>query len=71
MVRYRRGNRRRELWRDTPEGLEMLDEALALHRGDAGEPVTDEDLRELGIDPDSVPDEPEKPDAPWFDENDA
>ncbi|WP_336001136.1 type II toxin-antitoxin system HicB family antitoxin [Halorientalis halophila] len=49
------------------EALEMLDEAIALHEGDAGRPVTDEDLEALGIDPDSVPDEPQEPDAPWFD----
>lgn len=34
------------------EALEMLDEAVALHTGEAGEPVTDEDLEELGLDPD-------------------
>lgn len=50
------------------EALAMLDEAVALHTGEAGEPLTDEDLRELGIDPDDVPDEPQVPDAPWFDE---
>lgn len=50
------------------EALAMLDEAVALHAGEAGEPLTDEDLRELGIDPDDVPDEPQVPDAPWFDE---
>ncbi|AXG07915.1 type II toxin-antitoxin system HicB family antitoxin [Haloplanus rubicundus] len=49
------------------EALEMLDEAVALHKGEAGDPMTDENLRELGIDPDSVPDEPREPDAPWFD----
>ena len=49
------------------EALEMLDEAVALHKGEIGEPVTDEDLRELGIGPESVPDEPQEPDAPWFD----
>ena len=49
------------------EALEMLDEAVALHTGEAGDPVTDEDLRERGIDPESVPDEPAEPDAPWFD----
>lgn len=32
------------------EALAMLAEALALHEGD-GEPVTDEDLRELDLDP--------------------
>lgn len=50
------------------KALEMLDEAVALHEGDAGRPVTDEDLRDLGIDPESVPAEPEAPDAPWFDD---
>jgi hypothetical protein len=30
--------------------------------------VTDEDLRELGIDPGSVSEEPGEPDAPWFDD---
>lgn len=50
------------------EALEMLDEAVALHTGEAGEPVTDEDLQEWGIDPDSVPGEAQKPDAPWFDD---
>lgn len=50
------------------EALAMLDEVLALHGGEAGEPLTDEDLRDLGIDPEDVPDEPEVPDAPWFDE---
>jgi predicted RNase H-like HicB family nuclease len=49
------------------EALEMLDEAVALHKGEIGEPISDDDLRELGIDPESVPDEPEVPDAPWFD----
>jgi len=48
------------------EVLEMLDEALALHDGERGRSVTDEDLEDLGIDPDSVPDEPGEPDAPWF-----
>jgi predicted RNase H-like HicB family nuclease len=33
------------------EALEMVDEAVALHTGEIGEPVTDEDLREMGIDP--------------------
>ncbi|MDZ7688429.1 MAG: type II toxin-antitoxin system HicB family antitoxin [Halobacteriales archaeon] len=49
------------------EALENLDEAVALHKGE-GEPVTDEDLREWGIDPDDVPDETQEPEAPWFDE---
>lgn len=52
------------------EALEMLDEAVALHTGEAGEPVTDEDLEELGLDPESVSDEVEVPDAPWFDDAD-
>lgn len=33
------------------EALEMLDEAVALHRGEIGREPTDEELRELGIDP--------------------
>ena len=52
------------------EALEMLDEAVALHTGEAGEPVTDEDLEELGLDPDEVPDKAGVPDAPWFDDAD-
>lgn len=31
--------------------LENLDDAVALHRGEIGRPPTDEELRELGIDP--------------------
>jgi predicted RNase H-like HicB family nuclease len=50
------------------EALSMLDEAVALHSGDAGRPVTDEDLRELGIDPRSVSEELGEPNAPWFDD---
>lgn len=34
------------------EALEMLDEAIALHEGEIGREPTDEELRELGIDPD-------------------
>jgi len=52
------------------EALEMLDEAVALHTGEAGEPVTDEDLEELGLDPEEVPDEAIVPDAPWFEDAD-
>ena len=48
------------------EALPAVDEAVALHTGDIGDPVTDADLRELGIDPDPIPDEPQEPDAPWF-----
>ncbi|NHX37836.1 MULTISPECIES: type II toxin-antitoxin system HicB family antitoxin [Halolamina] len=33
------------------EALEMLDEAVALHKGEIGHEPTDEELRELGIDP--------------------
>lgn len=50
------------------KALDNLDEAVALHNGEIGEPVTDDDLRELGLDPDAVPDEPAVPDAPWFDD---
>ncbi|GAB6861738.1 type II toxin-antitoxin system HicB family antitoxin [Haloplanus litoreus] len=57
------------------EALEMLDEAVALHTGEIGESVTDEDLRELGIGPEFVPefvpDEPQDPDAPWFDSEES
>jgi predicted RNase H-like HicB family nuclease len=50
------------------EALANLDEAVALHRGEIGEAVTAADLRDLGLDPDGVPDEPGEPDAPWFDD---
>lgn len=40
------------------EALENLDEAVALHNSEAGRPVTDDDLREWGIDPDELPEEP-------------
>ncbi|WEL21785.1 type II toxin-antitoxin system HicB family antitoxin [Halorhabdus sp. BNX81] len=50
------------------EALENLDEAVALHKGEIGDPVADDDLREWGIDPETVPDEPREPDAPWFEE---
>jgi len=50
------------------EALENLDEAVALHKGEIGKPVTDEDLREWGINPDEATDEVQEPDAPWFDE---
>jgi len=49
--------------------LEMLDEAVAPHKGDGGDPVTDNALREWGIDPEAVPDGPEPPEVPWFDDN--
>jgi predicted RNase H-like HicB family nuclease len=48
------------------EALANLEEALALHRGDVGEPVTDDDLRDLGIDPETVSGDATEPDAPWF-----
>lgn len=48
------------------EALANLDEAVALHTGDIGDPVTDADLRDLGIDPDTIPEKPREPDAPWF-----
>lgn len=34
------------------EAFEMLDEAVALHKGEIGREPTNEELRELGIDPD-------------------
>lgn len=38
------------------EALEMLDEAVALHKGEIGDPIEDEAafLEEIGIDPDEV-----------------
>ncbi|WP_128226136.1 type II toxin-antitoxin system HicB family antitoxin [Halobacteriaceae archaeon SHR40] len=33
------------------KALENLDEALALYRGETGHEPTDEELRELGVDP--------------------
>ena len=39
------------------EALAMLAEALELHAG-GGEPVTDDDLCEFGLDHDAVDDEP-------------
>lgn len=39
------------------EALAMLAEALELHAG-GGEPVTDDDLREFGLDPGDVDDKP-------------
>jgi len=41
------------------EALRMLAEAIELHEG-GGEPVTEEDLKEWGLDPDPVPDEPKE-----------
>lgn len=52
------------------EALAMLADALELHTG-GGEPVTDEDLREWGIDPDTIPDGPQVPETPWFGTDDA
>lgn len=39
------------------EALSMLAEALELHEG-GGQPVTDDDLEEMGLDPDAVGDKP-------------
>ena len=50
------------------EALANLDEAVALYEGEIGEPVTDAELRDLGLAPDTVPDEPQEPDVPWFSE---
>ena len=45
------------------DALEMLDEAVALHNGEIGREPTDEELRELGIDPaDNTTGEKELPD---------
>lgn len=57
--------------RTREEALENLDEAVAGVRGEGREP-TDEELREMGIDPAEVGAEsdgpPPEPDVPWFDE---
>jgi len=34
--------------------LEMLDEAVALEKGEAGHEPTDEELRDLGVDPETA-----------------
>jgi hypothetical protein len=50
---------------DTREAaLANLDEAVALNRGEIGRPPTDEELREMGIDPeDNVTGDQEPPDV--------
>lgn len=46
------------------EALSNLDEAVALYTGEAGRPPTDEELREVGIDPaDNATGESEPPDV--------
>lgn len=42
------------------DALRMLAEALELHEG-GGEPVTEDDLESMGLDPDDVADEPSEP----------
>ncbi|GAB3694410.1 type II toxin-antitoxin system HicB family antitoxin [Halorubrum pallidum] len=51
------------------EALEMLDEAVAVHTGEAGKIITNEDLEEWGLDPDES-DEVGVPDVPWLDSAD-
>lgn len=48
------------------QALENLDEAVALYQDNAGEEIEDEEafLRDIGIDPDEIPDEPH--DLPEF-----
>jgi hypothetical protein len=41
------------------KALQNLDEAVALRKGEIGQPVTDDDLRAWGIDPDEIPENPE------------
>jgi predicted RNase H-like HicB family nuclease len=48
------------------EALAAVDEAVGLYTGEIGDPLRDADLRELGFDPNTIPDEPQEPDAPWF-----
>ncbi len=44
--------------------LDNLDEAVALHRGEIGRPPTDDELRDMGIDPsDNVTGDAEPPDV--------
>ncbi len=50
------------------EALANLDEAVALHEGDIGDPVTDADLRDLGLDPETISEDVREPDAPWLSE---
>ena len=46
------------------DALEDLDEAVALHRGEIGREPTDEELRELGIDPEeNATEDAEPPDV--------
>ena len=46
------------------DALEMLDEAVSLHKGEIGEPIEDEEafMEELGIDPEEVEPTEELPD---------
>jgi len=46
------------------DALEMLDEAVALHKGEIGEPIENEEafMEELGIDPEEVEPTEELPD---------
>jgi hypothetical protein len=41
---------------------------IGMARADTGEPVTDDDLRDLGIDPETVSGNVTEPDAPSFSE---
>lgn len=50
------------------EALEMLDEAVALHEREAGDPPTDAEFRELGLDPGEIPDEPTGEIPPWLED---
>lgn len=45
------------------EALAQLADAMALRNGEGGEPIEDEAafLREIGVDPEEIPDEPEEP----------
>lgn len=45
------------------EALENLDEAIALYKGDIGRDPTDEELREVGIDPEDNESTGELPDV--------
>jgi len=45
------------------EALENLDEAVAVYRGEIGRPPTDDELREIGIDPEANASGDELPDV--------
>ena len=49
--------------RTRKEALDNLDEAVALHKGETGESVTDDDFREWGLEPEDIHSGGELPDV--------